>query len=113
MLAIEESASSFCARDIPGTGLHHDLETELDEFFNDFGYGGNAFFTRCDLFWHSYDLRHESPLFIRLDENRSRAGRSGGSEFVNEYTIDAAGYQDLRTVLTSDTLGVDVNQTPV
>ena len=51
-------------RRVPGAGFHGDLETELDEFFDDFGHGGNALFTGRRLFWYAYDLRHETPLFI-------------------------------------------------
>ena len=51
-------------RRVPGAGFHGNLETQLDEFFNDFGHGGNALFAGRRLFWHAYDLRHESPLFI-------------------------------------------------
>ena len=49
---------------ISGARFDGHLEAKLDQFLDNFGYRGYAFFSRGDLFWYPNNLRHESPLCI-------------------------------------------------
>ena len=51
-------------RRLARSGLHNDLEAQLDQFLHDFRHGGDALFPRCCFFRYPYDLRHEFPFRI-------------------------------------------------
>jgi hypothetical protein len=54
-------------RGIAGPGFDRDREAQLDEFFDNLGYGGYAFFARQRFAGNSNCQRHDSPIHMSID----------------------------------------------